>query len=120
MLSSSRLLFCVKSNMRIKISTLQDFDDSDPTEKVTLEAVNPPEASQQTILDEPSILTGRSFIIGMILFTTATMMFVLMGGLRWLRRVIATRSHGRYYRKAHDEDPEVSMARVVSVNPSDI
>ena len=119
MLSSSRLLFYVKSNMRIKISTLQDFDESDPTEKVPSEAVSSPEASQQTILDEPSILTGRSFIVSMIVFTTAAMIFVLMGGLRWLRRVIATRSHGRY-RKVHDEDPEVSMARVSSFTPSDI
>jgi len=93
----------------------EGFDDSAPTasptdsaEKVSSEAGNPPEASaQQTILDEPSgsILTGHYIIVGMILFTIATMIFVLSGGLRWLRRVIATRSHGRY-RKVHDEDLE--------------
>ena len=113
MLSSSRLLSCVKFIMRIKISTLQDFDDSAPTasptdsaEKVSSEAGNAPEASaQQTILDEPSILSGHYIIVGMILLTIATMIFVLSGGLRWLRRVIATRSRGRY-RKVHDEDPE--------------
>jgi hypothetical protein len=57
------------------------------------------------MLDEPSILTGHYIIISMILFTLATIIFVLMGGLRWLRRVIATRSRGRY-RKIHGEDPE--------------
>jgi hypothetical protein len=114
MLSSSRLLSCVKFIMRIKISTLQGFDDSAPTasptdsaEKVSSEAGNPEASAQQTILDEHSgsILTGHYIIVGMILFTIATMIFVLSGGLRWLRRVIATRSHGRY-RKVHDEDLE--------------
>lgn len=57
------------------------------------------------MLDEPSILTGHYIIVSMIFFTLATIIFVLMGGLRWLRRVIATRSHGRY-RKVHGEDPE--------------
>jgi uncharacterized membrane protein len=57
------------------------------------------------MLDEPSILTGYFTIVSMILFTFATMVFVLMGGLRWLRRVIATRSRGRYH-KVHDEDLE--------------
>jgi hypothetical protein len=57
------------------------------------------------MLDEPSILTGHYIIVGMILLTIATAMFVLMGGLRWLRRIIATRGRGRY-RKVDDEDPE--------------
>ncbi len=57
------------------------------------------------MLDEPSILTGHYIIVGMILCTFATMIFVLMGGLRWLRRFIATQSRGRY-RKVHDDDPE--------------
>ena len=57
------------------------------------------------MLDEPSILTGHYIIISLILFTIATMIFVLVGGLRVLRRVIATRSRGRY-RKVHDEDLE--------------
>jgi hypothetical protein len=111
MLSSSQLLSCVKSVMRIKISTLQDFDDSAPTASLsssvdsTGEVPSEAEASaQKTIFDEPSVLTGH-YIIGMILFAIGTMVFVLMGGLRWLRRVIATRSHGRY-RKVHGEDPE--------------
>jgi hypothetical protein len=98
--------------MRIKISTLQDIDDSAPTAPVDSagelpsEAGNPPEVSAQgTILDEPSILTGHYIIVGMIILTVATLMFVLMGGLRWLRRVMATQGHGRY-RKVHDEDLE--------------
>jgi hypothetical protein len=57
------------------------------------------------MLDEPSILTGHYIIVSLILFTVATMIFILMGGSRWLRRVIATRSRGRY-RKVHGEDPE--------------
>jgi hypothetical protein len=57
------------------------------------------------MLDEPSIMAGHYIIVSMILFTIATMIFVLMGGLRWLRRVIATQSHGRY-RKVHGEDAE--------------
>jgi hypothetical protein len=57
------------------------------------------------MLDEPSILTGYFTIVSMILFTFATIIFVLMGGLRWLRRMIATRSRGRY-RKVHGEDLE--------------
>jgi len=69
-------------------------------------AVNPPEVSaQEPMLDEPSIFTGHYIIISMILFTVATLIFVLMGGLRWFRRVIATRSRGRY-RKVHGEDLE--------------
>jgi hypothetical protein len=39
------------------------------------------------------------------LFAIATMVFMLMGGLRWLRRLIATRHRGQY-RKVDDEDPE--------------
>lgn len=111
MLSSSQLLSCVKSVMRIKISTLQDFDDSAPTSSLSSadsagEVPSEAETSaQKTILDEPSILTGHYIIVGMILFSIGTMAFVLMGGLRWLRRVIATRSRGRY-RKVHGEDPE--------------
>jgi hypothetical protein len=57
------------------------------------------------MFDEPSILSGHYIIVSIILFTFATMIFVLVGGLRWLRRVIAMRSRGRY-RKVHDEDPE--------------
>lgn len=57
------------------------------------------------MLDEPSVLTGHYIIVSMILLTIATMIFVLVGGLRWLRRLIATRSRGRY-RKVHGEDPE--------------
>ena len=57
------------------------------------------------MIDEPSVLTGHYIIVSLILFTFATMIFVLMGGLRWMRRVIATRGRGRY-RKVHDEDPE--------------
>jgi len=71
-----------------------------------LEAVNHPEVSaQDTVLDEPSILSGHYIIVSMFLFTIATMIFVLTGGLRWLRHVIAMWSRGRY-RKVHDEDPE--------------
>jgi len=93
----------------------QDFDDSAPSESVTpansakivhSEIANPPKVSaQEPMLDEPSILTGHYIIISMILFTIATTIFVLVGGLRWLRRVIATRSRRRY-RKLHGEDPE--------------
>lgn len=57
------------------------------------------------MLDEPPVLTGHYIIVSMILLTIATMIFVLVGGLRWLRRVIATRSRGRY-RKVHGEDLE--------------
>lgn len=57
------------------------------------------------MLDEPSTFTGHYIIISMILFAVVTLIFVLMGGLRWFRRVIATRSRGRY-RKVHGEDPE--------------
>ena len=78
----------------------------DSAEIVHSEAANPPEVSaQEPMLDEPSILTGNFIIISLILFTLATMIFILMGGLRWLRRAIATRSRGRY-RKVHGEDPE--------------
>jgi len=94
----------------------EDFDDSAPTASLSpadsagkhpSETGNPPEVSaQKAMFDEPSsTLTGHYIIVGMILFTVATMVFVLMGGLRWLRRLIATRSRGRY-RKVHDEDPE--------------
>jgi len=57
------------------------------------------------MIDEPSVSTGHYIIVSLILFTFATMIFVLVGGLRWLRRVIATRGGGRY-RKVHGEDPE--------------
>lgn len=57
------------------------------------------------MLDEPSILSGHYIIVSLILFTFATTIFVLVGGLRWLRRVIAVRSRGRY-RKVDDEDLE--------------
>jgi hypothetical protein len=57
------------------------------------------------MLDEPSILSGHYIIVSMILFTFATVIFVLAGGLQWLRRMIAMRSRGRY-RKVHDEDLE--------------
>jgi len=58
-----------------------------------------------TILDEPSTHTGRYVFVGLTLFAIATMVFVLMGGPRWLRRLIAMRRRGRY-RKVDNEDPE--------------
>ena len=116
MLSSSQLFTGVKFVMRIKLSTLQDLDDegahavsppnADTVGKAPSEAGNPPVASSSGItLGEPSNTTGRYAIIGLALFAIATMIFMLMGGLRWLRRLIATRHHGRY-RKVDDEDPE--------------
>lgn len=57
------------------------------------------------MLDEPSIYPGRYIIVGLILFTIATVVFVLIGGLRWLRRLVATRRHGKY-RKVDSEDHE--------------
>jgi len=60
-----------------------------------------------TMPDEPSIFTGHRYaIVGLVLFTVATMMFVLVGGLRWLRRLTATRHRGRY-RKVDGEDLEM-------------
>jgi len=95
----------------------EDFDDDDAhtpslsnvdaAEKVSSEAGYTPVASTLvTMPDEPSILTGRPYtVIGVVLFTVATMMFVLMGGLRWLRRLTATRRRSGY-RKVDGEDLE--------------
>ncbi|KAF8499744.1 peptidylprolyl isomerase B [Russula emetica] len=106
---------CGELPLEVDADGKQDFDDNAPTasvspadsaEVVHSDVANPPEVSaQEPMLDEPSILTGHYIIVSLILFTIATMIFVLVGGLRWLRRVIATRSHGRY-RKVHGEDPE--------------
>lgn len=116
-LSSSQLFTCVKFVMRIKLSTPQDLDDDESahavsppdagtTGKAPSENGNPPVASSSGItLGEPSNTTARYAIVGLILFAIATMIFMLMGGLRRLRLLIATRYRGRY-RKVDDEDPE--------------
>jgi hypothetical protein len=52
-----------------------------------------------------SIHTGRYIVLALILFTIAAMIFVLMGGLRWLRRLSVMQRRGRY-RKVSGEDPE--------------
>jgi hypothetical protein len=59
-----------------------------------------------TLVDEPSTYTARYTVVGLALFAIATMIFVLMGGLRWLRRLVAQRHRGRY-RKVDDEDLEM-------------
>jgi hypothetical protein len=106
MLSSSQLFTCVKFIMRIKLSTPQDLDDEGAHAVSPPDADTPPVASSSGMtLGEPSNTTGRYAIVGLALFALATMIFMLMGGLRWLRRLIATRHRGRY-RKVDDEDPE--------------
>ncbi len=109
MLSSSQLFTCVKFVMRIKLSTPQDLDDesahaASPPDADT--AGNPVESSSGITLGEPTNTTGRYAIVGLTLFAIATMIFMLMGGLRWLRRLIATRHRGRYRKVDDDEDPE--------------
>ena len=113
MLSSSQLFALCTIRHANKISTPQDFDEdnahtpSHPNVDTAEEANHTPVASTLvTTPDEPSILTGHRYaIVGLVLFTVATMMFVLMGGLRWLRRLTATRRRGRY-RKVGGEDLE--------------
>ncbi|KAH8993254.1 peptidylprolyl isomerase B [Lactarius hatsudake] len=82
----------------------QDVDDNEdvahntspvPAEKASSETVTA--AAQGSILEEPKILTGSYIVIGLILFAVAMTMFVLLGGLRWLRRQTALRRH--QYRK---------------------
>jgi hypothetical protein len=92
--------------MRIKLSTPQDLDDDGAHTASPPDADTPPVVPSSGItLGEPSNTTGRYAIVGLTLFAIATMIFMLMGGLRWLRRLIATRHRGRY-RKVDDEDPE--------------
>jgi len=76
--------------MRINVSTPQEFDDT---------AGKAPKASTLTY-------TARYTVVGFALFAIATMIFVLMGGLRWLRPLIAQQRRGRY-RKVDDEDLEM-------------
>jgi len=84
----------------------QDLDDESAHAASPPDADTPPVASSSGMtLGEPSNTTGRYAIVGLTLFAIATMIFMLMGGLRWLRRLIATRHRGRY-RKVDDEDPE--------------
>lgn len=116
MLSSSQLFYLCKIRHANKIIYPQDLDDesahavsppdADAAGKAPLEDANPPVASSSGItLGEPSNTTGWYAIVGLTLFAIATMVFMLMGGLRWLRRLIATRHRGQY-RKVDDEDPE--------------
>ncbi|KAI9442491.1 peptidylprolyl isomerase B [Lactarius indigo] len=84
----------------------QDIDDNeDVTHNTPLPNVVPPEkassetvtaAAQGSILGRPKIFTGSYIAIGLILFAVAMTMFVLLGGLRWLRRQTASRRHGQY------------------------
>ena len=95
--------------MRINLSTPQDFDD-EGTHAASLpdadSAGKAPKASALgTLLDESSTNTARYTVVSLALFTIATMIFVLMGGLRWLRRLIAGQHRGRYH-KVDDEDPK--------------
>jgi len=91
--------------MRIKLSTPQDLDDE------SAHTISPPDAdtagkpSSENDNPTPSNATGLYAIVGLALFAIATMVFMLMGGLRWLHRLIATRHRGRYL-KVDDEDPE--------------
>jgi len=92
----------------------QDFDDDeDVAHSISLPNAVPsvkvsPEtdtmAAQGTILEESKILTGSYIIFGLILFAIAMTMFVLLGGLRWLRRQNALRRHGRYRKLNVDPD----------------
>ena len=91
--------------MRIKLSTPQDLDDESPPDADTAGKAPSETSSSGITLGEPANTTGRYAIVGLTLFAIATMVFMLMGGLRWLRRLIATRHRGRY-RKVDDEDPE--------------
>jgi len=111
-LSSSQLFALCTIRHANKNITLQDVDHDSPNTSslpnadTAEEAGHTPVASTLvTMPDEPSILTGRRYaVVGLVLFTVATMMFVLMGGLRWLRRLTTTR-RGRY-RKVDGEDLE--------------
>jgi hypothetical protein len=71
------------------------------TEASAVSATSAPE----TALEESKIDAGRSIIVGLILLTIATTMFVLLGGLRWLRRVAAGRNSR--YRKLDNEDSDM-------------
>jgi hypothetical protein len=93
------------------ISTPQEFDEgappaSLPDEDTTGKAPKASTSTLGTVVDEPSTYTARYTIVGLTLFAIATMMFVLMGGPRWLRRLIMQRRRGRY-RKVDDEDLEM-------------
>jgi len=59
----------------------------------------------ETMPVKSSIHTGRYIVLALVLFTIAAMIFVLMGGLRWLRRLSVMQRRGRY-RKVSGEDPE--------------
>jgi hypothetical protein len=57
------------------------------------------------MLVEPSTHPWRNTVVGFAFIAIAAMIFTLMGGLRWLRRLIAMQYRPRY-RKVDDEDPE--------------
>jgi len=95
--------------MRIKSSAPQEFDEGAPPVSLPDEdtAGKAPKASTLgTLVDESSTYTARYIVVGLTLFAVATMIFVLTGGLRWLRRLVAQRHRGRY-RKVDDEDLEM-------------
>lgn len=100
---------CITRHANKIISTPQEFDEGAPPASLPDEdtAGKAPKASTlETLVDEPSTYTARYTIVGLTLFAIATMIFVLMGGPRWLRRLIAQRRRGRY-RKVDDEDLEM-------------
>ena len=87
--SASWLLSCEEPAIRIN---QPNFGDGAPTacglrRIVHLEAASPPEVPDflRKSQYEPSIPTGHLIIVSIILFTITTMIFVLMGCLRWLR-----------------------------------
>jgi len=87
----------------------EDFDD-EGAHTVSLPDADsvgkaPKPSTLGTPLGESSTYTVRYTIAGLTLFAIATMIFVLTGGLRWLRRRVARRHRGRYH-KVDDEDPE--------------
>ena len=91
------------------MSTPQDFDD-EGAHTVSLPDADsvgkvPKPSTQATPLVESSTYTVRYTVAGLTLFAIATMIFVLTGGLRWLRRLLARRHRGRYH-KVDDEDSE--------------
>lgn len=115
MLSFSPAAYLCKIRHANKISILQDFDDdvthSLPDATATVElpseaSKSPATPSQETALEEPTgeDSAGRYIVVGLILLTIGTTMFVLLGGLGWLRRLAA--GHRSRYRKLNSEDPE--------------
>lgn len=96
--------------MRIKLSTIQDVhDDSAHTPSLHDADAGAGNTSDDSVLEtmpvKSSIHTGRYIVLALVLFTIAAMIFVLMGGLRWLRRLSVMQRRGRY-RKVSGEDPE--------------